>query len=61
MHIQRRQELKWELVDTLFTKWEYWSDYNHGEELTDVESKWMKQTIASIAKRLGVTNHICID
>jgi hypothetical protein len=61
MHIQRRQELKWELIDTLFTKWEYWSDLNHGEELTDVESQWMKQTISSFAKKLGVTNHICID
>ena len=53
---QQKQQLKWELVDTLFTKWEYWSESS--DELTPEEDAYVKQTIKSIAKKLGVTNHI---
>lgn len=54
---QQKQELKWELVDTLFTKWEYWTEQT-GDELSPEEDAYVRKTINSIAKKLGVTNHI---
>ena len=61
MHIQRRQELKWELIDTLFTKWEYWDESMPDNPLSYEEVVWMKKTINSIAKKLGVDNHVLIN
>ena len=53
---KQKQQLKWELVDTLFTKWEYWNESN--DELTPEEDSYVEQIIISIAKKLGVTNHV---
>ena len=56
----RKQQLKWELIDILFTKWEYWNE-QQDDTLSYEEVVWMKKTIDSIAKKLGVDNHILLD
>ena len=51
----RKYELKWELIDTMFNKWEYWDELT-GEEMTEEESKYLLKTIRSLAKHVKVTH-----
>ena len=58
----RRQQLLWELIDTMFTKVEYWEDYlSATDSLDDEERKYLFKTISTFAKKVNVTNHINVE
>ena len=60
MKRERRRELLWELIDSMFTKVEYWNEDPVLTELTDHERECLIKCISSFAKRVQVTNHVCI-
>ena len=60
MKRERRQQLIWELIDTMFTKVEYWDEDPVLTELSDQDRKYLIKTISTFAKQRNVTNHISI-
>ena len=60
MKRERRQQLLWELIDTMFTKVEYWNEDAVLTELSDQDREYLIKTISTFAKQRNVTNHISI-
>lgn len=60
MKRERREKLIWELIDTMFTKVEYWNEDPVLTELSDQERKYLIKTISTFAKQRSVTNHVSI-
>ena len=61
MKRERRQEILWDLIDTMFTKVEYWNENPVYGELTEEEAKYLFKTISTFAKKVNVTNHINVQ
>lgn len=55
----RKRQLKWEAIDSAFNRMEYWEELT-GEEITDEERMYLRKAISSMAKYVGITNHIYI-
>ena len=55
----RKRQLKWEAIDSAFNRMEYWEELT-GEDITDEERDYLQKAISSMAKHVGITNHICI-
>ena len=55
----RKRQLKWEAIDSAFNRMEYWEELT-GEDITDEERMYLQRAISSMAKHVGITNHICI-
>jgi len=60
MKRERRHELLWELIDTMFVKVEYWNEDPTLYEISEYERDCLIKWISSMAKRVNVTNHVCI-
>ena len=60
MKHQRRHEILWELIDTMFTKIEYWNEDPVLEPLTDDEYEYMVNVISKFAQSRNIHNHIRI-
>jgi len=60
MKRERRHELLWELIDTMFVKVEYWNEDPTLEKLSEHERECLIKCISSFSKRVNVTNHVCI-
>lgn len=60
MKRERRQQLIWELIDTMFTKVEYWNEDPVLTELSGQDRNYLIKTISTFAKQRNVTNHIDI-
>jgi len=52
---ERKRELKWEAIDAAFNLMEYWEKFT-STEITDEE----RMSISSMAKHVGIANHINI-
>ena len=61
MKRERRQQILWELIDTMFTKVEYWNEDPTYAELTEKEREYLFKTISTFAKKVNVTNHINVQ
>jgi|TARA_Y100001937_G_C7093200_1_gene318799 hypothetical protein len=55
----RKRQLKWEAIDSAFNRMEYWEELT-GEDITDEERDYLQKAISSMAKHVGITNHINI-
>tara|TARA_R100000406_G_scaffold24294_1_gene15554 strand:- start:200 stop:388 length:189 start_codon:yes stop_codon:yes gene_type:complete len=55
----RKRQLKWEAIDSAFNRMEYWEELT-GEDITDEERDYLQKAISSMAKHVGITNHIHI-
>lgn len=60
MKRERRQQILWDLIDTMFTTVEYWNENPVYGELTE-EEEYLFKTISSFAKKVNVTNHINVQ
>ena len=60
MNRERRKELLWELVDSMFNKVEYWDELVHPIVLTREERDYLYKVVSSFAKQRNITNHILI-
>lgn len=60
MKRDRRHAILWDLIDTMFTKVEYWEESSMDGELSDEERDYLNKTISAFAKKVNVTNHINI-
>ena len=60
MNRQRRHEILWELVDTMFTKIEYWNETNSGSDLTDDEFEYLRNVVSKFAQSRSIHNHVLI-
>ena len=60
MKRERRQQILWELIDSMFTKIEYWNEDPTIAELTEDEFEYLSNVISTFAKSRNVTNHVCI-
>ena len=47
MKRERRQQILWELIDTMFTKVEYWNEDPTYAELTEKEREYLFKTIST--------------
>ena len=56
---KRKRELKWEAVDAAFNLVEYWEELR-STEITDEERLYLQKSISSMAKHVGIINHINI-
>ena len=61
MKRERRQQILWDLIDTMFTKVEYWNENSVYGELTEEEEEYLFKTISTFAKKVNVTNHINVQ
>ena len=60
MKRERRQQILWELIDSMFTKIEYWNEDPTYAELTEDEFEYLSNVISTFAKSRNVTNHVNI-
>ena len=60
MNRDRRKEILWELVDSMFTQVEYWNELQHSIVLTKDEREYLHKVVSSFAKQRNITNHIFI-
>ena len=60
MKRDRRQQILWELVDSMFTKIEYWNEDPTYAELTEDEFTYLLNVIRKFAKSRNITNHVNI-
>lgn len=58
MKRDRKHQILWEMVDTMFTKIEYWNEDPTNQELTEEEFVYLRKTISALGKRHGVTDHV---
>jgi len=63
---KRKRELKWEAIDAAFNLMEYWEELR-STEITDEERMYLRKermylrkSISSMAKHVGIANHINI-
>jgi len=56
---ERKRELKWEAIDAAFNLMEYWEKFT-STEITDEERMYLRKSISSMAKHVGIANHINI-
>ena len=57
---KRRHQLKWELVDCMFSKVEYWEEDSSLGELADNEREYLMNIIRTMAKCVRVDNHFLL-
>ena len=55
----RKKELKWYAIDAAFCHMEHFYEM-YGEELSQEEESYMRKVIISMAKYVGIDNHILI-
>jgi hypothetical protein len=60
MRRERRHEILWELVDSMFTKVEYWNEDPVLTNLTEDEYNYLINIISKFAKSRNITNHVNI-
>ena len=60
MKRDRRQQILWELVDTMFTKVEYWNENYGVEDINDEEYDYLINIVSKFAKSRNITNHVNI-
>jgi len=61
MKRERRQQILWELIDSMFNKVEYWDEDGSLDALEYDEQKYLIRVISSFAKQRNITNHVCIE
>ena len=60
MKRERRKQILLELIDSMFTKIEYWNEDPTYAELTEDEFEYLSNVISNFAKSRNVTNHVNI-
>ena len=58
MNRDRRQTILWELVDTMFTKIEYWDEAS--KPLSNDEYEYLINVISKFAQSCNIHNHFMI-
>lgn len=58
MKRDRRQQILWELVDSMFTKIEYWNEDPTIKDLTDDEYSYLYNVCKKFAKSRNIWNHM---
>ena len=60
MKRERRQQIQWELIDSMLTKVEYWNEDPTYEHLTETEFDYLFNVISTFAKQRNIKNHVNI-
>ena len=62
---KRKQQIRWELIDAVFTRLESLEEgtqwlLDSDETITDEESTYCRKTCKRVAAARGVRNHMCL-